>query len=92
MSFSCPSCGNEKQLQGEREGDLVHIACLAYGHEWTHDPWSCPRCGERMHAARKPLIQKARGTQQSIIGYRSTKECPRCDVDGEREDGWMSAS
>lgn len=33
-------------------------------------------------AVRMPLLQKARGTQQSIIGYRSAQKCPAC--------GWAS--
>jgi hypothetical protein len=31
---------------------------------------------------RKPLYQKARGTQQSIIGFRIAKQCSNC--------GWIS--
>lgn len=27
---------------------------------------------------RVPIIQKARGAQQSIIGYREVKECTSC--------------
>lgn len=27
---------------------------------------------------REPLLQKARGTQQSIIGYHIVHECSRC--------------
>jgi hypothetical protein len=44
-----------------------------------------------MEAVRKPLLQKARGTQQSIIGYTTAKTCPQCDRE-ERREGWMSAT
>ena len=44
-----------------------------------------------MSDVRKPLLQKARGTQQSIIGYRTVKECPVCDRP-QGATGWMSAS
>ncbi len=45
-----------------------------------------------MHAARRPLLEKARGTQQSIIGYRTVKLCPSCDEPEDRSEGWLSAS
>ena len=45
-----------------------------------------------MHPERKPLLQKARGTQQSIIGFRGEKVCPRCDPPEDRSPGWMSAT
>lgn len=40
---------------------------------------------------RKPLLQKARGTQQSIIGFRVAKECLQCDWEPP-EDGHLSAT
>lgn len=50
---------------------------------WQRHPDDCPRCGRRvLTSVRKPLIEKARGTQQSIIGYRIAKECSSC--------GWTS--
>jgi len=90
--FECPGCGKSKHLKGEREADLVRINCGACGHHWVHDPWACPTCGEKMHPARKPLLQKARGTQQSIIGYRIEKVCAGCDPPEDRAPGWMSAT
>ncbi len=91
MTFTCPSCGAPKNLRGRRDGELVHITCGSCGHEWTHDPWARPTCGGRLEAVRKPLLQKARGTQQSIIGYRTAKACARCDRE-ERREGWLSAT
>ena len=91
MQFSCPLCQETKGLRGERHGDVVHISCGACGHRWEHDPWACPTCGQPMHAVRRPVLQKARGTQQSITGFRTVKACPRCDPD-ERRPGWLSAS
>lgn len=88
-----------KRLSGRRERgarpgseEVVRIRCLACEHEWAHDPWACPTCGDRMHPERKPLLQKARGTQQSIIGFRIEKVCPRCDPPEDRSAGWMSAT
>jgi len=91
MKLSCPSCSAAKNLQGRREGEIVHITCGGCGHKWAHDPWVCPACGGRLEAVRRPLLQKARGTQQSIIGYRTTKACARCDRE-ERGEGWLSAT
>jgi len=90
-TFRCPSCGETKQLRGQRDDDLVHVTCQACQHRWTHDPWKCPRCGERMYTVRKPLLQKARGTQVSIIGFATAKACPRCTPPQE-EEGWLSAT
>lgn len=101
QTFTCPGCGEGKRLKGRREGadrrkgeeGVVHIRCLACEHEWVHDPWACPKCGERMHAERRELLQKARGTQQSIIGFRVDKVCARCDPPEDRsKPGWMSAT
>lgn len=91
MRFECPGCGADKGLRGTRDGDIVHVLCGGCGHAWDHDPWRCPTCGGRLEAVRKPLLQKARGTQQSIIGYRTAKECPRCDAQA-RAEAWMSAT
>jgi Zn ribbon nucleic-acid-binding protein len=91
MRFACPPCGATRELRGEREGAVVHLSCGSCGHEWTHDPYPCPTCGGRVGDVRKPLLRKARGTQQSIIGYRTEKESPRCDRE-QRRDGSMSAT
>ena len=99
--FECPECGETKNLKGRREtkshrqkeSDVaVHVHCQSCGHKWTHDPWACPTCGGPMDALREPLLQKARGTQQSIIGYRNVKRCPRCAPPEDRSAGWMSAT
>jgi ribosomal protein L37E len=93
MKFECPNCGETKKLRGQRDKDLVHITCQTCGNQWTHDPWKCATCGGPLHERRKPLLQKARGTQQSIIGYNVVKECPRCDPPADQSTpGWMSAT
>lgn len=45
-----------------------------------------------MHAERKALLQKARGTQQSIIGFNVVKRCPRCEPDEPEQPGWFSVT
>jgi len=93
MRITCPSCGGRK-LKGERDEqtEVIEVRCLECDHEWLHDPWRCARCGEEMHAVRRPLLEKARGTQQSILGYNTVRLCPRCDPPEDRSVGWMSAS
>jgi uncharacterized Zn finger protein len=81
----CPSCGEaaREQLKADRQGQQIFITCLTCGHVWQRHPDDCPQCGMRsLTSVRKPLIEKARGTQQSIIGYRIAKECSSC--------GWVS--
>jgi RNA polymerase subunit RPABC4/transcription elongation factor Spt4 len=75
----CPRCGEREDLRGERRGETVVVRCGRCGHEWARDRDVCPRCGRRSLADRRePLIQKARGTQQSIVGYRIVQECWGC--------------
>ena len=82
--IACPECGERERLRGEREGEAITVRCEACDHVWRRDRDLCPGCGRRSVADRRePLIQKARGTQQSIIGYRIVHECWSC--------GWTSA-
>lgn len=76
----CPRCGENKALEGRRENDGIFVACQSCGHEWLRDPDRCPICGGELHAFRVPLLQKARGTQQSILGYNIQKRCLTCDA------------
>lgn len=75
----CRSCGERKALKGEREGDAIRIACRSCGNVWVRYQDSCAACGVRaLSAIRVPLLQKARGTQQSIIGYGIAYRCSGC--------------
>ena len=79
LSLVCPSCGESEQLRGTRQEDSILVRCEACGHTWKRDPEACPQCGSRTVVDRRePLMQKARGTQQSIVGYRIVKECGSC--------------
>ncbi len=79
----CPACGESERLRGERSGETISIRCEACGNEWVREQDVCPRCGRRtISDRREPLFQKARGTQQSIIGYRIVKECYGCGYRG----------
>lgn len=78
-TIACPGCDERERLRGERTDAGVRIRCESCGHSWLRDPDLCPACGERKVAdVREPLYQKARGTQQSIIGYHIVKECYGC--------------
>jgi len=82
--ISCPSCGERDDLAGEKRDEAIWITCGSCSTEWLRDPDVCPSCAERSVADRRvPLFQKARGTQQSIIGYRITKECWACEWQAE---------
>jgi uncharacterized Zn finger protein len=77
--LSCPRCGEAEDLAGERREASIWIRCGRCAHEWPRDTDVCPRCGRRSIADRRePLLQKARGTQQSIVGFRIVQECWAC--------------
>jgi Zn ribbon nucleic-acid-binding protein len=79
VSIACPECGATEGLRGERHEGVIWIDCSACGHRWPRNPDVCPRCGGTTIAdMREPLFQKARGTQQSIVGYRIVQECWKC--------------
>ena len=83
IEIQCPKCGEREELQGERREGALWITCESCKAEWLRDPDVCPQCRKRsVFDRRDPLIQNARGTQQSIIGYRILRECWAC--------GWRS--
>jgi len=78
----CPACGARKDLTGRRDGEAIHVTCGRCGNAWTRYPDSCAQCGERsLVPVRVPLMQKARGTQQSIIGYGIAHRCTACGAE-----------
>lgn len=78
-AFVCPGCGEDQALRGEQREGVIWVRGERCSHEWPRDRDICPKCGRRSMAdQREPLFQKARGTQQSIIGYRILEECWIC--------------
>lgn len=79
-AIRCSSCGEQEALLGTRsEKGPITITCASCGHEWVRDPDVCPQCGRRAIAnERVPMMQKARGTQQSIVAYRTVQVCIAC--------------
>jgi len=87
IQITCPNCGERENHRAERVEGKPQITCLSCGHRWIRDPYDCPECGQRaLKPIRKALYQKARGTQQSIIGFRIAKECANCGWASEEED------
>lgn len=86
IEAQCPACeeADRSRLRPRREGKWLLISCESCGHEWKHNTARCPACGEgELVPVRMPLLLKARGTQQSIIGYRTARKCPACDWTSE---------
>lgn len=79
VAISCPACGEEEALRGQRRDETIWVRCEACGCEWPRDRDVCPTCGRPLLTDRRePLMQKARGTQQSIVGYGIVQECWSC--------------
>jgi Zn ribbon nucleic-acid-binding protein len=79
VNIACPECRATDRLRGQQHDGVICITCGGCGHRWPRDRDICPGCGAKTIADRRePLLQKARGTQQSIIGYRIVYECWSC--------------
>jgi len=79
MKIHCFSCGAVKGLRGEKVDGGVRVSCASCGHSWLRHKDMCDSCGsDAVAMVRVPLIQKSRGVQQSIIGYRTIRECQAC--------------
>lgn len=95
--IACPNCGETEALRGERpdpeaDSQLIAIRCESCDTSWDRDPANrCPRCGSTdLYAAPVAVIEKARGTQLSIVSTRSQFLCWGCDrdlIDDQRRSG-----
>lgn len=87
----CPTCQTDEHLEGTRHGDIIQISCAACGLSWNRDPSpTCQDCGTQddIQAVSRPIIQKARGTQLSIVGMQVVHLCYACFRADERERGY----
>lgn len=79
----CPNCDSDDHLTGQPHGDLIRISCSACRLEWDRDP--APRCltcgGSDVRAVPQAVVEKARGTQLSIIAMRAVYLCNTCDAE-----------
>lgn len=95
--FTCPRCGEKEQLRGEAiDGDETRrrIHCEACEASWVRDLHVCPECdSHNVFDERRPLYQKARGVQQSIISMFTVQVCADCgwtNAAGDARRGWTS--
>lgn len=78
MQIRCLECGEQKALRGERLDRGIRVTCGSCGNVWLRTPDRCDECGATTVEVRVPLLQKSRGVQQSIVGYRTVHECTSC--------------
>ena len=79
--INCPACGERDRLRGERDGELIILACEACGHRWERDPRPAARTAGAAIWSRPPrgVAEKVRGDQMSIVGYTKVPLCRVCD-------------
>jgi Zn ribbon nucleic-acid-binding protein len=79
----CPSCGEQEELTGRRSEGQILLSCLACGYDGPRVAVRrCPTCGGADVVERpKALVERARGTQLSVVGYTTVALCRVCDAD-----------
>lgn len=82
LTIECPSCGEDDELRGKRNGDLINMTCEACGHTWTRDTRTrCLVCGAEgpdLNYRPIPLFSKGRGTMRTPSGQRDSWDCDKC--------------
>ena len=91
-AIACPRCGEQEELAGHPDGDLIRIECESCEASWHRDPERrCPRCGAGdLYPAPVAIVEKSRGTQLSIMSTRTEYLCWHCDrdlIDDQRRSG-----
>lgn len=81
--IACARCGEDENLDGEREGETITITCAVCGLVWDRDLTpKCETCGsEDVRKAFQAIVDKSRGTQLSIQSMRLRYLCPICEPD-----------
>jgi len=82
-AISCPRCGEEDELDGERDGDTIVVTCGSCRLVWDRDLTPrCPTCdSSEVRPAFQAIVDKSRGTQLSIQSMRLVYLCPNCQPD-----------
>lgn len=77
----CANCGEDENLDGERDGDTISITCASCGLVWDRDLRPvCETCGsDEVRKAFQAIVDKSRGTQLSIQSMRLVYLCPKCE-------------
>lgn len=93
--IECPNCATDEQLSGERQGAVIVVACGRCGITWERPAAPhCDRCGSTdVVAYPVPLIERSRGTQQSITAMHIETMCRVCDAQrlSDRGEGHLPA-
>jgi predicted RNA-binding Zn-ribbon protein involved in translation (DUF1610 family) len=79
----CPSCGEQEELHGRRSEGQILLRCLSCGYDGPRvAARRCQTCGGADVVERpKALVERARGTQLSVVGYTTIGLCRVCDAD-----------
>lgn len=79
--IACANCGEDENLDGERDGDMISITCASCGLVWDRDLTPiCDTCGsDQVRKAYRAIVDKSRGTQLSIQSMRLVYLCPECE-------------
>ncbi|MGH2377351.1 MAG: hypothetical protein ACRDGT_02640 [Candidatus Limnocylindria bacterium] len=77
----CAACGETEALHGKRRGDEIEVTCERCGATWTRKPGAaCERCGRKdLEVRKEPIVERVRGTQMAMQGFRTVYRCPSCD-------------
>lgn len=80
---TCANCGEEENLRGSRDGEVITVSCEECGLVWDRDLTpKCPTCQSTdVRAAFQSILEKSRGTQLSIQSMKLIYLCPTCDPD-----------
>ena len=81
--ISCANCGEDDNLRGSRDGEIITVTCEECGLVWDRDLTpKCATCGSTdVRAAFQSILEKSRGTQLSIQSMKLIHLCPTCDED-----------
>lgn len=78
---SCPSCGEEEELAGERDGETIVLTCGVCETSWDRDTrLVCGLCGsEDIEGIATSTLQEAgRGAQRTPSGIHLVYYCWSC--------------
>jgi hypothetical protein len=82
VSIVCPECGEDDDLRGKRDGDLIHLTCEICTHTWDRNlKPTCLNCsadGEDLSFRPIPMFSKGRGTMMTPTGLRDSWDCDTC--------------
>jgi hypothetical protein len=83
VDVRCPSCCEQEELHGRRCEGQILLRCLRCGYDGPRvAARRCRTCGGADVVERpKALVERARGTQLSVVGYTTIGLCRVCDAD-----------